>query len=1051
MPESGSPSRELCEVLLDSGRTFLKGGQLEQARRALQQALAVASEHGLRDERRTALALLGRMHLSGGQVTEALALLEECAALLEPSGSDAQGADVLSDLAEAFRRSNRLEEAERAARESLLRSSGIAPGRPRARGLEELAMALRLGGRIDQAIDHLHEVIRIHESLEDHRGIARALTGLGNALQKQGRLQDSLEHHQRARALFEECGDREGLGKACNNVGGLLLIIGNLVGADENFERALEVFRELGQEEPVSAVAFNLGLLASYRGMGEKAEARFRESLRILEARGDKARAASALNNLAQVAHMAGKHEEAVEHARAALALREALGLPGLDPSFARPWYQLGVSLLELDRQSDAAAACASLQRIAAAAGSDELRAEALLLQASLLLREGDAHSALSLAREAGGCAKRASTARAEGEALRLEGEAHLKLGSLDAARETLLAGETLLRGLQSPDLLANVRFTLGRLFAEAGALEAAAERLRRAAEAFTSMGNLRLAFRSQLALGETEWRLDPAQARETLLGARKMAARIDELAEREAADCLAKLEDRNGSVNAALLLELHRRLRALSDPSAVVRAMMDWCLELPSLARAALAPLADGTPDLSRAVAAGSDSSPEAWTELAREAIRTGRPEIRHGAEAARVGAVPLFTFGPRPTWVLLVLMRDKSDGVDRDDWSSILVGAAMVSLALRTPQDGGSTAAASGQPQPETGSLANAAETAATVSTFGGLVGGSDSMRKIFHTIERVAPSAASVLIEGESGTGKELVARAIHDRSDRRSAPFVAINCPSIPRDLMEAELFGHERGAFTGAHAARLGQIDAAEGGSLFLDEVGDMEPSVQAKLLRFLQEREFLRVGGRVPVRVDVRLIAATSRNLEQDIKAGRFREDLYYRINVAPITMPALRERADDVPLLADHIARGFAERAIRFAPEAKEALARYGWPGNVRELRNLIEFMTSLHPAETITLAQLPEKIQRAARTNREETPALRRGESLDARMMGVEGALLRAALEQSAGNQSEAARALGMTESRLRLRLRKYGLGAAESTAAAPKRTPSPRTKRS
>ncbi len=1050
MPESGSPSRELCEVLLDSGRTHLKAGQLEQARRALQQALAVASEHELREERRAALALLGRMHLNGGQVTDALPLLEECVALLEPSGNDAAGADMLSDLAEAFRRSNRLEDAERAARESLLRSSGIAPGRPRARGLEELAMALRLRGDVDGSIQTLQETLRIYEALKDEPGLASTLTRLGNALHQQGRLQDSLEHHQRARAIFEQGGDRAGLGKACNNVGGLLLLIGNFVAAEDNFERALEIFLELDDEELVAAVALNLGLLASYRGQGEKAERHFRESLRIRLGLGDLARAASALNNLAQVSHMAGRNEEAVEHASAAIARRRESGVSPLDPNLARPMYQLGVSLLELGRAPEAEAACQSLREIAEAAESDELRAEAMLLEASLRLSEGNADSALALAHEAERRAKVAGTPRAEGEALRMQGEANLRLGALESARESLLAGETLLRGLQTPDLLASLRLTLGRLFAEAGAFEAAAERLRRAAEAFVPMGNLRLAVRSLLALGEVEWRLDQAQARETLLLARKTAARIDAVAEREAIDYLARLEARSDTVAAAPLLALHGRLLTAEDPAAVARIAVEWCIGLPRVTRATIAATNEGEPDLSSSITAGADLAPEAWAEVAREASRTGLPALRHLPGSAYAGAAPLKPRGSDWAGVLLVLIGGEMEAAREDAWSTVLVGAAMIALALDHRRD---AQAPTRDSRPLPMSVEHSESKPSAVSTsFGGLVGGSDSMRKIFHTIERIAPTTASVLIEGESGTGKELIARAIHDRSTRHDAPFVAINCPSIPRDLMEAELFGHERGAFTGAHAARLGQIDAAEGGSLFLDEVGDMELSVQAKLLRFLQEREFLRVGGRTAIRVDVRLIAATSRNLEQDIKAGRFREDLYYRINVAPITMPSLRDRLEDVPLLADHFAQSFGERAIRFASETRDALSRYTWPGNVRELRNLIEFLTSLHPAETIAFDQLPEKVQRAARANREETPRLRRGENLDARLMGIEGSLLRAALEQANGNQSEAARALGITESRLRLRLRKYGLGVAEASPARPKgRGPSAKQPRS
>ncbi|MCC7142088.1 MAG: sigma-54-dependent Fis family transcriptional regulator, partial [Candidatus Eisenbacteria bacterium] len=295
-------------------------------------------------------------------------------------------------------------------------------------------------------------------------------------------------------------------------------------------------------------------------------------------------------------------------------------------------------------------------------------------------------------------------------------------------------------------------------------------------------------------------------------------------------------------------------------------------------------------------------------------------------------------------------------------------------------------------------------------------------------------------SVFIHGESGTGKELVARALHDRSSRKDGPFVAISCPSIPRELIEAELFGHEKGAYTGAHAERSGHLELANGGTLFLDEIGDMDLATQTKLLRVLQEREFTRVGGRQRIHVDLRLVAATSRNIAEEIRAGRFREDLYYRIGVVPIEMPPLRARVGDIPLLVRHFLHEISARAQQtppaVEPRALRQLCAYDWPGNVRELRNVVEYLVAMHSDGAIRFEALPERIRSAVAgpdagdLDLAGTLTLKRGETLEARLMSVEGSILREALERCGWNQSLAARLLGIKESTLRYKLRRYDI---------------------
>jgi len=308
------------------------------------------------------------------------------------------------------------------------------------------------------------------------------------------------------------------------------------------------------------------------------------------------------------------------------------------------------------------------------------------------------------------------------------------------------------------------------------------------------------------------------------------------------------------------------------------------------------------------------------------------------------------------------------------------------------------------------------------------GSLVGTSDAMRSVFELVSQVAPSDATVLITGESGTGKELVAGEIHRGSRRASKPFVKVNCAALPESIIESELFGHEKGAFTGAIGQRKGRFELAHGGTIFLDEIGELSPQVQVKLLRVLQEREIERIGGSESLKVDVRVVAATNRRLEDEMKAGRFREDLYYRLNVFPIQMPPLRERKSDIVLLADHFAEKYAKKNSklikRISSPALELLTSYHWPGNVRELENCIERAVILSSDMVIHAYHLPPSLQSAQSTNTEPTT------TLDAAISRLEKELIVEALKIGNGNMASAARQLGITERQIGLRVRHYGI---------------------
>ncbi|OAG28077.1 sigma-54-dependent transcriptional regulator [Thermodesulfatator autotrophicus] len=312
-------------------------------------------------------------------------------------------------------------------------------------------------------------------------------------------------------------------------------------------------------------------------------------------------------------------------------------------------------------------------------------------------------------------------------------------------------------------------------------------------------------------------------------------------------------------------------------------------------------------------------------------------------------------------------------------------------------------------------------------------GITGQSKAIQELREAIKRVAQTDATVLITGESGVGKEVAARMIHALSRRAEKPFVAVNCAAIPEDLIESELFGHEKGAFTGAFSSKKGKFDLANGGTIFLDEIGDMSLSAQAKVLRVLQEKCFERVGGTKTITVDVRVIAATNKNLTEEIKKGRFREDLYYRLNVIPIHIPPLRERTEDIPLLIeeflDELARHSGLGRKKIAPEAIEALKRYPWPGNIRELRNLIERLVILSQKEIISLEDLPPEINKPLHTAFGQEPWFECNDFKQARSL-FEKEFLKRKLAEYHGNISQTAEAIGLERTYLHRKLKALGL---------------------
>ncbi len=317
---------------------------------------------------------------------------------------------------------------------------------------------------------------------------------------------------------------------------------------------------------------------------------------------------------------------------------------------------------------------------------------------------------------------------------------------------------------------------------------------------------------------------------------------------------------------------------------------------------------------------------------------------------------------------------------------------------------------------------------------SIWGNIIGRSKAMDKVFSVMKRVADTPTNVLITGESGTGKELIARGLHIASARRDKPFVSINCGAIPADLLESELFGHEKGAFTGAVSLKQGKFEFADQGTLFLDEVGEMPLNLQVKLLRVLQEHELQRVGGNKDIRVDVRILAATNKDLREEADARRFREDLYFRLNVVHITLPPLRERREDVPLLVAHFLDKFARklgRPIREVhPDVMASLFGYYWPGNVRELENVIERAVVMCRGDCLTSDDLPAELRESPEIEDSLDRLISGEKGLAETLEAIEERMIRQALKRASNVQAQAAKALGLSRSNLQYKLKKYGI---------------------
>ena len=473
------------------------------------------------------------------------------------------------------------------------------------------------------------------------------------------------------------------------------------------------------------------------------------------------------------------------------------------------------------------------------------------------------------------------------------------------------------------------------------------------------------------------------------------------------------------------ILLKLGAAVPASRSVQALERALLELVFEAVPAERAAILLAGHGSNDLSphfhlqRGGGTSSIRLPEqVVSRVYSEGVAVMSNEVLEdgitGKEIRALAAVPLSAFG-RTLGVLYLDSADPRAAFDEEHFQLLAGMAGLAASALDHAL------------HVETIERDNQ-RLQAEINLRHSMIGESAAMQSVYAFIAKASPAASTVLIRGESGTGKELVARAIHRNSPRAARPFVAVNCAALAETLLESEFFGHEKGSFTGAVAQRKGKLEEADGGTVFLDEVGELAPSLQAKLLRVLQERELQRVGGNKTIHIDIRVIAATNRDLEEGVRRGSFREDLYYRLNVVSIRMPALRDRREDIHLLAHYFAQKHARQANRpvtgVSEPARAALMAYDWPGNVRELENAIERAVVLGSTGTILPEDLPEAIVETAAT---PEPAVTRFHEA---VVQAKRMIVTRAIDQAAGNYTEAARLLGLHPSNLHRLIRTLGL---------------------
>jgi Nif-specific regulatory protein len=968
----------------------------------------------------------GRLHSRLGEHEAALESHER--GLARSSGPGSRAADdgdeaqtsleieLLQGKALALRDLAQWEAAFASAREALSRAGALRLERQRAQLLNTLGTIFSARGDWRRAGRLLRRALRVGERAGDEALCLTLRNNLGNVLWKTGDYEQALALYSRNLEHCERTRDPWGQIFALNNLGILECSRGNWRAALEPLTRSLEIKRRLGARGNEALALLNLGEVEEVLGNWQRAERHYARALKLLERSPEGAERFAALAQLASLDRKRGRAADAERQARAALAGAERLGDRDL---LAHCYHQLG--LIEKDRESweTAAEHLGKALELVEATGTRQALARVHISLADLALRRTQIEHAAHHAAEARRRVEALGDRLARGKLLAVEARLAGLRDDVDGCERLFAEGVRLFEELETPYEYARSLYEWGL---RTWNLDTALERLGRALVAFERLG------------AENE--------------ARRTSGAVERIREHQ--------RSRAGRAGADTLYEVVKVINSSLDLQQVLDRTMDLVLERLGAERGMIALLEPITRELELAVVRnlGQDDQAEGRKlseSVVRKVIDSREPILAADAMADQrfAGAesivarhivsilcVPL-AIRDRLAGAIYVDHRRSSHLFGERDLQFLVAFADQAAIAIENARLYGEIDAARVRLKEENESLRREILSS---HHLGSLIGKSRAIAELKTMLERVAQSPSTVLIRGESGTGKGLVARIIHTVSPRRQGPFVAFNCAALPETLIESELFGHEKGAFTGAAGQKPGRFELAHHGTIFIDEIGKVSRAMQAKLLRVVEDKEFERVGGTRTLKADVRIIAATNLDLEQAIHSNEFREDLYYRLNIIPIVLPPLRERREDVPYLVQHfltkISRDMGLVRKELDPAVLDLFYAYRWPGNVRELEAAIHRALVLAASDRLEVADFHWiAVQAGAAPAPPESapPAIQLAQGgYAAAVDRYDRQLVTAALAQSDGKIRETARLLGIARNTLKAKMKKFGLEA-------------------
>jgi Nif-specific regulatory protein len=830
-------------------------------------------------------------------------------------------------------------------------------------------MVYQMSGRLEEMVELSEKCLATAELTGDARLTKLAYGAKGNALVAVCEWERSKEWYRDDIDATKETPSKKDQATSLVNLGRTHMYLGEWLSADGCFENAVALAREANCEYSLALGLGNSAILRMRMGALDEAAGRFREAIARAGVASDDCGLASTLSDLGELEHVRGNDQAALE-------------------LFARSG--------ELMDQSGAVDDLPELHR----------------RKAESLMTLGRGAEARELAGAARSSAEEMGNRLEAANCLRVLGELSAEKGNSDEAIRLLEDAVERLQVLGAPYELNQTLQAHGRVLLGTGQRDAAVEKLAEAHDGFRRLGARRDARRAQEELAAATGQIAPGPGR--LPDERERLATL-----------YASSHSLSSAPSVEVLIQDLADIAAAAVPADSVAVVLLTPGREPVLASSSLCELLREDSDILSLVSPALSELRNREDAILLATPDTATPILAQALKAEgvrRLALVPL-SLGERTVGALYLDYRTRDGAFSDEDVRFLRALATQAATLIENAQ--------------LRSKLTDEVESLRWVvdarHKFASIVGQSLSMQHLFTTLERVARTSVTVLVEGESGTGKELVARAIHLNGPRKDERFVAQNCAALPEQLLESELFGHVRGAFTGAHRDKLGLFEAADGGTFFLDEIADMPPSLQVKLLRVLQEGEIRRVGATDSIDVDVRIIAATNKRLRDEVESGRFREDLFYRLNVVGVNMPALRDRRDDIPLLAQHFLNKICEAAGEpqrgFTDRAMDLLVNYDWPGNVRELENEIERAVALSDVgATITAECLSDRIRSVQVAIHPPKPGTRL--SLKNMVEDVEKRVIVQVLEENRWNKSRTAQALGLSRQGLLKKIARFGL---------------------